>query len=132
MYCFFLVRASPAAAPYRFSSWTTENGLPQDSISALLQTRDGYLWMSTLDGLVRFDGLHFQVFNRQNTPAITGNSFTFFALLEDRQGCPWVGTLTGGAVGRRRKGLVADQRSDAGRRAGKRRSSSASGCPEFS
>jgi ligand-binding sensor domain-containing protein len=52
----FLVPASPAQPQYRFFSWTTENGLPQNSIQALLQTRDGYLWMSTLDGLVRFDG----------------------------------------------------------------------------
>ncbi len=93
-----LLRASPAVAPYRFSSWTTENGLPQNSISALRQTRDGYLWMSTFDGLVRFDGLRFRVFNRQNTPALTTNEFSLFALLEDRQGCLWAGTLTGGAV----------------------------------
>lgn len=99
MYLFiFLARASSAAAPYRFVSWTTENGLPQNSIQALRQTRDGYLWMSTLDGLVRFDGLRFRVFNRQNTPALTTNGFSFFALLEDRQGCLWAGTLTGGAV----------------------------------
>jgi signal transduction histidine kinase len=94
----FLVRASPGPPPYRFSSWTTENGLPQNSISALLQTRDGYLWMSTWDGLVRFDGLRFRIFNRQNTPALTSNGFSFFTLLEDRQGCLWAGTLTGGAV----------------------------------
>jgi signal transduction histidine kinase len=54
--------------------------------------------MSTLDGLVRFDGLRFRVFNRQNTPALTTNGFSFFALLQDRQGCLWAGTLTGGAV----------------------------------
>jgi signal transduction histidine kinase len=94
----FLVHASPAQPPYRFFSWTTENGLPQNSIQALRQTRDGYLWMSTLDGLVRFDGLRFRVFNRQNTPALTTNGFSFFTLLEDRQGCLWAGTLTGGAV----------------------------------
>jgi ligand-binding sensor domain-containing protein len=77
---------------------TTENGLPQNSIQALLQTHDGYLWMSTLDGLVRFDGLRFRIFNRQNTPALTTNGFSFFALLEDRQGCLWAGTLTGGVI----------------------------------
>jgi len=54
--------------------------------------------MSTSDGLVRFDGLRFRIFNRQNTPALTTNGFSFFALLEDRQGCLWAGTLTGGAV----------------------------------
>jgi ligand-binding sensor domain-containing protein len=87
MYLFlFLVRASPAQPPYRFFPWTTENGLPQNSIQALLQTRDGYLWMSTLDGLVRFDGFHFRIFNRQNTPALTTDGFSFFTLLEDRRG----------------------------------------------
>ena len=94
----FLLPASLAQPPYRFFSWTTENGLPQNSVQALLQTRDGYLWMSTLDGLVRFDGLRFRVFNRQNTPALTTNGFSFYALLEDRQGCLWAGTLTGGAI----------------------------------
>jgi alkyl hydroperoxide reductase subunit AhpC len=94
----FLLPASLAQPPYRFFSWTTENGLPQNSVQALLQTRDGYLWMSTLDGLVRFDGLRFRIFNRQNTPALTTNGFSFFALLEARQGCLWAGTLTGGAI----------------------------------
>jgi ligand-binding sensor domain-containing protein len=83
----FLFQSSPAQPPYRFFSWTTDNGLPQNSIQALLQTRDGYLWMSTLDGLVRFDGLRFRIFNRQNTPALTTDGFQFFALLEDREGC---------------------------------------------
>ncbi len=54
--------------------------------------------MSTLDGIVRFDGLRFKIFNRQNTPALTTNGFQFFALMEDRQGCLWAGTLTGGAI----------------------------------
>jgi ligand-binding sensor domain-containing protein len=94
----FLLPASLAQPPYRFFSWTTENGLPQNSVQALLQTRDGYLWMSTLDGLVRFDGLRFRIFNRQNTPALTTNGFSFFALVEARQGCLWAGTLTGGAI----------------------------------
>jgi hypothetical protein len=47
---------SPDLLPYNFSSWTTDDGLPQNSVYAILQTRDGYLWFTTLDGLVRFDG----------------------------------------------------------------------------
>jgi len=46
-----------AVAEYRFDVWTTDSGLPQNSISTILQSRDGYLWLSTLDGLVRFDGV---------------------------------------------------------------------------
>jgi hypothetical protein len=42
-----------------------------------------------LDGLVRFDGHRFRVFKRQNTPALATNGFSFFTLLEDRQGCLW-------------------------------------------
>ena len=55
---------SSAIAQYHFDSWTTDNGLPQNSIFSIIQTRDGYLWMSTFDGLVRFDGVQFKVFDK--------------------------------------------------------------------
>ena len=60
-----------------------------------MQTRDGYLWLTTFDGLARFDGVHFTVFNKSNTPAITNNRFT--ALYEDRDGTLWAGA-DGGEV----------------------------------
>jgi ligand-binding sensor domain-containing protein len=87
----------PARAQYRFESYTTDNGLPQKSIWAILQTRDGYIWLATGDGLVRFDGVHFRVFNSTNTPALKVNGFSE-ALLEDRQGALWAGTWAGGAI----------------------------------
>src|SRR5262245_14442997 len=53
----FLLSSAPGAqAQVRFDTWTTENGLPQNSINDILQTRDGYLWLATNGGLVRFDG----------------------------------------------------------------------------
>lgn len=90
--------ASEHSAQYRFDSWTTENGLPQNSIWGIRQTRDGYLWMTTSSGLVRFDGLRFREFNRENTPGLTAEGFSAYALMEDRQGCLWAGTYTAGAV----------------------------------
>jgi ligand-binding sensor domain-containing protein len=48
---------------YAVDIWTAEQGLPQNSVSALLQTPDGYLWLGTFDGLVRFNGLTFDTFN---------------------------------------------------------------------
>jgi ligand-binding sensor domain-containing protein len=42
--------------------WTTSNGLPHDSVRAIAQTPDGYLWFATVDGLARFDGVNFTVF----------------------------------------------------------------------
>ncbi|WP_456426273.1 two-component regulator propeller domain-containing protein [Rhodocaloribacter sp.] len=81
---------------YAHDVWTTDEGLPQNSVNALVQTRDGYLWMGTYEGLVRFDGMRFTVFDRQNTPAFRDN--VVYALLEDHAGTLWIGTQTGGLV----------------------------------
>lgn len=66
-----------AAQRYRFDHWTTDHGLPQNTIRNVVQTRDGYLWMTTYDGLVRFDGVRFTVFNQGNSPGIVNNRFLF-------------------------------------------------------
>jgi len=75
----------PEAAPvsYHVTRYTTEQGLPQNTIRALLQTRDGYLWVGTLAGLARFDGVAFDVFNTGNTPEMINDAIN--ALAEDRQ-----------------------------------------------
>jgi ligand-binding sensor domain-containing protein len=91
-----LLLASPAPAQYHFDSWTTENGLPQNTIRAIVQTHDGYLWLASLDGLVRFDGVHFTVFTTANTPALRSNRCT--SLFEDQAGQLWIGTEDGGLV----------------------------------
>src|SRR5215471_5181593 len=58
-----LSAAATAEAPFVADrAWTTEEGLPDNSVFSLQQTRDGYLWMGTGDGLARFDGLHFKTF----------------------------------------------------------------------
>src|SRR5215470_1483526 len=59
----FAFLSSNVCAQQRFDSWTTENGLPQNSINDILQTQDGYLWLATNGGLVRFDGVRFVVFD---------------------------------------------------------------------
>lgn len=74
--------------------WRTEDGLPQNTVPTILQSRDGYLWAGTELGLVRFDGQHFTVFDRNNTPELKSNFVD--ALLEDRQGNLWIGTVGGG------------------------------------
>ncbi|MCI0401187.1 MAG: hypothetical protein L0Z68_07805 [Gammaproteobacteria bacterium] len=84
--------ASGALAQYQFDSWTTENGLPQNSINGILQSRDSYLWLATNGGLVRFDGARFVVFDR----SIEGiKSQRVRALLEDSKGALWTGTEDG-------------------------------------
>ena len=97
-----LVRLSPliliwfhtATAQYHLDHWTTDDGLPQNSIRSITQTRDGYLWMTTFDGLVRFNGVQFKVFDKSNTRGLSTNRFT--AVYEDTQGTLWAGTGDGG------------------------------------
>jgi signal transduction histidine kinase/ligand-binding sensor domain-containing protein len=81
-------------AQYRFDHWTTDNGLPQNSVRDILQTRDGYIWLTTFDGLVRFDGVRFTVFNKSNSPGIITNRFV--NLYEDAQGDLWASTENNG------------------------------------
>src|SRR5215510_2556151 len=82
-----LAFAESTSAQYRFDSWTTENGLPQNSIVSILQTTDGYLWMTTFNGLVRYDGVRFKVFNSVNTPGIKNSRFV--NLFEDSDRNLW-------------------------------------------
>jgi signal transduction histidine kinase/ligand-binding sensor domain-containing protein len=81
---------SPVQAQYRFDHWTVDNGLPQNSVRDIVQTRDGYLWLATFDGLVRFDGVRFTVFNKSNSPGIISNRF--LQIYEDGQGDLWAST----------------------------------------
>ncbi len=79
---------------YTFNVWQTENGLPSNTIRAILQTRDGYLWLGTFNGLVRFDGVRFVVFGEAQgllNPRIV-------CLYEDRAGALWIGTEGGGLI----------------------------------
>lgn len=91
--CLFGV-GSRTAAQYRIDTWTTDNGLPQGSVNAILQTRDGFLWFATFGGLVRYDGLRFQVFNTGNTKGLRSGRFT--SLFEDREGNLWSATESQG------------------------------------
>ena len=81
---------------YAHGHWGRDNGLPSTSIQRLLQTTDGYLWLGTQDGLVRYDGRDFEPFDSKNTPAIGNNHVQ--ALLETRDGALWFTTLGGGVV----------------------------------
>jgi signal transduction histidine kinase/ligand-binding sensor domain-containing protein len=74
-------------AQYRFDRWTTDEGLPQNSVNGIIQSRDGYIWAVTRGGIVRFDGVRFKVFNRSNTRGLDESRFT--ALVEDKAGRIW-------------------------------------------
>src|SRR5215469_15644920 len=88
--------ASQRISEYVHNSWRTEDGLPQNSVMAILQTRDGYLWLGTQEGLVRFNGMSFTVLNKSNTPAFKLNDIR--ALVQDGEGNLWIGSLGGGLI----------------------------------
>jgi len=103
--CVFLLLLSsalPATVPQRALEgysrriWQTQDGLPEETVQAFAQTPDGYLWIGTSGGLVRFDGVRFTVFNRQEEPAFHDESV--YSLLTASDGTLWAGTEGGGLV----------------------------------
>jgi ligand-binding sensor domain-containing protein/serine phosphatase RsbU (regulator of sigma subunit) len=80
---------------YRLHIWNMESGLPTNSVVAVQQTRDGYLWIGTNDGLVRFDGIRFESYNREKPPQLKSS---IRALYVDKNGILWIGTTSSGLV----------------------------------
>ncbi len=89
------------AAPFLVQSWRTADGLPQNSVQAIAQTADGYLWVGTRGGLARFDGVRFT--NYGLADGLKGIDIA--ALLEDGAGGLWIGTF-GGGLGHWREGAI--------------------------
>ena len=83
-------------ASWVHESWTVRDGLPVNSINALLQDRTGYIWATTFDGLVRFDGLRFTVFNSANSDELPSNRIIH--VKEGQDGSLWLTTEQGHVV----------------------------------
>jgi signal transduction histidine kinase/ligand-binding sensor domain-containing protein/CheY-like chemotaxis protein/HPt (histidine-containing phosphotransfer) domain-containing protein len=90
LHAFPLPKNQPAEV---IEAWGMEKGLPQASVTAVVQTRDDYIWVGTDGGLARFDGMKFTTFRITNTPAMT--SHAVLELFEDHLGDLWVGTERG-------------------------------------
>src|SRR5271154_4445695 len=88
--------ADASSSPFIVDSWNNKEGLPQSSVISLIQTHDGYLWLGTLNGLVRFDGNRFAIFDENNTPGL--GSDRIVRLFEDSHTNFWIGTDTAGVT----------------------------------
>ncbi|HYE30039.1 MAG TPA: two-component regulator propeller domain-containing protein [Methylomirabilota bacterium] len=86
------IPVSPSS-PYLIDAWETDDGLPENSATALVQTPDGYLWFGTFNGLVRFDGFRFTVFDQSTTPEMPGSTVVNLHL--DRANRLWISTDKG-------------------------------------
>jgi len=89
---------SATSAQYASQVWQSEDGLPSSRVQSLAQTPDGYLWVGTHDGLARFDGMQFTIYNVNNTSALTRNFIT--ALCAGRDGSLYAGTENGLVIGK--------------------------------
>lgn len=96
----FLLAVASALAGAQSSSdlshqaWTTENGLPQNSVHAIFQSRDGYLWIATEGGIARSNAVEFKIFQHENTPSLASNDICCFAQGVD-DSTVWIGTADG-------------------------------------
>lgn len=76
-----------------YQGWSVDAGLPQVSVTAMVQDSQGFIWLGTQGGLARFDGNKFTVFNTANTPALLSNLIT--TLYIDSNQRLWIGTVSG-------------------------------------
>ena len=90
------VHAQSTPPQYVTRVWHTEEGLPQNSVNAMLQDHRGYIWIGTFGGLARFDGERFTVFDSANTPGFGSDQIS--SLYESRSGTLWIGTVDGGLI----------------------------------
>lgn len=82
--------AGTEVMPFTATEWHSDHGLPHDSVHAVIQSRDGYLWIGTRRGLVRFDGVQFTV-----PKLLEGHNESISTLYEDKDGSLWIGTPRG-------------------------------------
>ncbi len=88
----FALDPHKSLSQYARTTRTEEHGLPQDTIRAITQTTDGYLWLGTDEGLARFDGYEFTLFSRRNSNL---PSDSIAALAPASDGALWIGTSNG-------------------------------------
>ena len=82
-------REASLTGEFATETWTTDNGMPHNTVTALLQTRKGYIWAATYNGIAQFDGDRFKVFDASNTQGLNDSRIT--ALYEDPAGAVWIG-----------------------------------------
>ncbi len=86
--------AHGSAAPYVVTLYNERNGLPTGEANAVLQTSDGYIWIGSYGGLIRYDGTEFRNYSVERKI----ESSSIRALYEDSKGRLWIGTNDAGVV----------------------------------
>lgn len=90
------VASSMASVQYTRRLWRVQDGLPEDTVQALAQTADGFLWVGTTGGLARFDGSRFTIFGESTTPGFQADSI--FCIVPAADGSLWLGSEGSGLL----------------------------------
>ncbi len=85
--------SAPPLRDYAVDSWTTVEGLPHNTIRAIVQTPEGHLWFGTWEGMVSYNGLEFGVLDRASKPGLLDNGIG--ALYRDQKGELWISDSRG-------------------------------------
>lgn len=89
-----ICQTKPDSDDYLIKTWDTEGSLPGSTVTSIIQTPDGYLWVGTYEGLTQFDGVHSTTFDSQNKPALSHSRIQ--GLYLDATGTLWINTYRGG------------------------------------
>ncbi len=81
---------------YIIDQWTTKEGLPTNTLNHIYQSKEGFIWASTYDGLIRFDGIEFKIFNSKNLPYLSNSSIS--SLYQSKDDSLWIGTHGSGLI----------------------------------
>ena len=92
----FIAPGQSGPTPYVPTVWQTEQGLPQNTVEDMLQDQDGYLWLATHAGLVRFDGVNFKLFGPEDLAGLVTRRV--LSIHQDRSGVLWIGTNDSGLI----------------------------------
>ncbi len=86
-----MAACAQGSSEFLVRNWSTADGLPDNAVRDIIETRDGYLWIGTANGLARFDGVRFRSFDTTNSAGLT--SANILELAEDPQGGIWIATV---------------------------------------
>lgn len=100
----FAGKGDEAPVHFQIKNWTTENGLPQNTVNHIMQSRDGYIWLATNDGLVRFDGEKFMVFSSNQFPQLKLSRIPWVS--ESKDCSLWIATEGAGVVVKKKDGSI--------------------------
>jgi ligand-binding sensor domain-containing protein/anti-sigma regulatory factor (Ser/Thr protein kinase) len=85
-----------ALSQYSYTTWQTKEGLPFNFVRSITQTKDGYIWLASESGLIRFDGVRFTLFDQTNTRELGSSGVKH--LTTSRDGTLWMGVERGNVL----------------------------------